>query len=104
MSEWKFFKIDTWWKALLLLGILATVGSMVFKSDFVKNNHLFGLGLGLIMIGIAHWIAWVNISTFAMGGILQTKIIKHNIASIILLIIGIGFAGLFLFLIVKGLI
>lgn len=97
-------KVDIWWKAVFILGVLTGIGSLMFNVDFIENKHLFGLGLGMVFIGVAQWMAWKTISQFAFGGILSTRIIKHNIVSCIVLIIGIGLIGLFGFLIVKSLI
>jgi len=104
MSEWKIININTWWKAVLMLGILAAIGATLFDIKFIESKHLFGFGLGLIFIGIAFWMAWKTASTIAYGGILSTKIVKHNFVSILILIIGIGLIGLFGFLIVRGLV
>ena len=104
MSEWKFFSIDIWWKAVLMLGILAAVGSSLFKIEFLESKHLFGLGLGMIMIGLGFWKAYKTFSQFESGGILSWKDYKHDIVSILLIVIGIGLSGLFGFLAIKGLI
>lgn len=98
------FKIDIWWKAVLILGLIACVGASIFKIDFIESKHLFGLGLGMIVIGIAQWMAWKVASIKYGNGILSQRIIKHNFLSIVLLILGIGLTGLFGFLIIKGLI
>lgn len=104
MIEKPTMKIDIWWKAVLIIGVLTSASSIMFNIGFIENKHLFGFGLGMAFIGIAQWIAWKTISQFHAGGILSTQIIKHNFLSIILLIIGVGLLGLFGFLIIKGLI
>jgi len=100
MSEWKYFKIDTWWKAVLVLGILAVAASLMFEFDFIERKHLFGFGLGMISTGIAQWMAWKTVSQ----GIYSLKEIKHSFVSLIILVIGLGLICLFGFLIIKGLI
>lgn len=90
MSEWSFLKIDVWWKAVLVLGVLRTASSLIFPVDFINNKHLFGFGLGMIFIGVAQWMAWKTISEVYKGGILSTQIIKYNYVSFIILFIGIG--------------
>jgi len=97
-------KIDVWWKAVLILGIFATASSLIFEITFIENRHLFGFGLGMIFVGIAQWMAWKVVSQIAFGGILSTRVIKHDVISIIILIIGIVLILLFGFLIVRGLI
>ncbi|MEZ5195775.1 MAG: hypothetical protein R2764_05085 [Bacteroidales bacterium] len=104
MSEWKFFNIDIWWKAVLMLGVLAVVGASLFKIEFLASKHLFGFGLGMIMIGLGFWKAFKTFSQLGFGGILSWKDYKHDIVSVLLIVIGIGLTGLFGFLIIKSLI
>ncbi len=104
MNDWKFFKIDTWWKAILILGILSTIGAATIQIPFIERKHLFGLGLGLICIGISYWMALKYVSSMHLGGILSTKVIRHDFISIIILIIGLVLTALFGYLIVKKLI
>ena len=56
------------------------------------------------MIGISFFMAQKVANQFAYGGILSWQIIKHNLFSVLILIIGIGLTFLFGFFIVKGLI
>ena len=104
MSEWNFFKIDTWWKAVLMLGILGAVGASLFKIDFLESKHLFGFGLGMIMIGLGFWKAYKTVSQFGFGGILSWKDYSYDIVSILLIVVGLGLTVLFGFLIIRGLI
>lgn len=104
MRDKTAINIDLWWKAVMILGVLTSAGSLMFEVDFIENKHLFGFGLGMVFIGIAQWMAWKTISQIAFGGILSTKVIKHNFVSSLILFIGICLIGLFGFLIVKGLI
>lgn len=73
MSEWKLFNIDLWWKAVLMLGILAVVGASIFKIEFLESKHIFGFGLGMISIGLGFWKAYKTFSQLGMGGILSWK-------------------------------
>lgn len=98
------FKADTWWKAVFALGLTACIGAAIFHIEFIEKKHLFGFGIGLLLIGLSHWMAWKTVSQFVAGGILSTKAIKHNLGSSIMLIIGIGIIGLFGFLIIKELV
>ncbi len=104
MSEWNLFKIDSWWKAVLMLGILAVIGASIFQINFIESKHLFGLGIGMIMVGLGFWKAYKTFSQFAYGGIISWKDFKYDIVSVILIIIGIILSGLFGFLIIKHLI
>jgi len=103
MTEWKFFNIDTWWKAVLMLGVMAVFGASVFKIEFLQGKHLFGFGTGMIMIGLGFWKAYKTFSRIEFGGILSWKDYKHDIVSVLLILLGIGFIGLFGFLIINGL-
>ncbi len=104
MSSLKGLNIDIWWKAVLMLGVLAAIGSAIFKIEFLEGKHLFGFGLGLIMIGLGFWKAYKTFSQFGFGGILSWKDYRYDFVSILLISIGVGLFGLFGFLIVKGLI
>lgn len=104
-------KLDTWWGVVLYLGVLLIAASFFFKVDFLEEKHLFGLGLGMVLVGIAHWIALRHVSTFKppnfyTGGaaLLQWREIRHNFLSILILIIGLGLILLFGFQIIKNLI
>src|SRR5690554_6555646 len=104
MSNWKFFEIDMWWKAVLMLGILAVIGASILNLIFLENSHLFGLGLGMIMIGLGFWKAYKTFSQLGLGGIFSWKDYQHDLVSISLIILGVVLAGLFGFLIVRGLV
>jgi hypothetical protein len=104
-------KLDSWYGIVLYVGILIIAASLFFQVDFLQEKHLFGLGLGMLLIGLSFWIAegYAHIfkpPNYYTGGpaILYWRVIKHNPISIIILLIGIGLTGFFGFLIVKGLI
>lgn len=104
MSEWKFFNIDTWWKAVLMIGILAVVGASIFNIEFLERKHLFRLGIGLVMIGLGFWKAFKSFSKIGFGGLFTWQDYRYDIVSILLILVGVGLSGLFGFLIIKGLI
>ena len=104
MSEWKFFKIDIWWKAVFMLGVIACIGAAIFDINFIERKHFFGLGLGMILIGLGYWKAWKTFSQFQHGGILSWQDYKHDFLSIFLIIIGIVLIGIFGFFIIRALI
>lgn len=104
MSEWNFFKIDIWWKAVLIIGVLMMIGASIYKIAFLESKHLFGLGIGLTMIGLGFWKACKTFSQFSFGGMLSWKDYKHDIGSRLLIISGIGLTIIFGLLIIKGLI
>jgi len=77
---------------------------LLFKVEFLEEKHIFGLGLGLFMVGLSFTMAEGYYNKFISGGILSWPVIKHNPVSVIILIIGIALILLFGFLIIKGLI
>ena len=104
-------KLDSWWKAVLYLGVGGIVCSFLFEVDFVEAKHIFGLCIGMVMIGISYWIAEKELAQFkppnaytGPGGFVTWKEIRHNPITVVLIIIGIGLVGLFGVLIVKDLI
>lgn len=104
MSNWPSLKIDVWWKAILVLGLIACIGAASFDIDFLEKKHLFGFGLGMIVIGVGFWKSWKTLTEFIPGGMLNTQVNRHDIVSVLLIILGVMMIGLFGFLIVKGLI
>ena len=101
--NFNLFKIDTWWKAVFILGLISCFGSLFSKINFINQKHLFGLGLGMILIGLSNWIAWKTFSKPSTDGILSWKSIKHNFISFTLLIIGVFLTILFGFNLIKAL-
>lgn len=103
--------LDTWWKFVLYLGVASVLSSLYFKIDFIKSKHFFGLGVGMILVGISFWIAEKHFSKIKppnvyMGGaaLISWKKIQHNPFTKILFLIGISFIVIFGFLIIKALI
>lgn len=98
-----FFKIDTWWKAVLLLGLASCAGAGLFDFEFLEEKHLFGLGIGMLLLGIGYWKSWKTISEFGYGGMLSYKGHKFDIISFLLIVIGILLIALFGYKIILGL-
>lgn len=88
-------KLDKWYGIVLYIGILLIGASFYFKPDFLEAKHVFGLGLGFILIGIAHLMAEKYLHKIAFGNLISTQVIRYNVISVILIIIGIGLTGLF---------
>lgn len=111
MSFLENLKLDSWWKAIFYLGVAGIASSFLFSPNFIQQKHMFGFGLGMVVIGIAYWIAEKEYSAIkppnaytGPAAILTWKAIKHNPVTVILLLVGLGLIGLFGFLIVKNLI
>ena len=104
-------KLDKWWKGVFWLGVFFSLYSFYFSPDFLSPQHLFGLGLGLVLIGISYWIgekkrSWIKPPNIYTGGaaLITQKYIKHNFVTIVLLSLGIILTLLFGYLIIKKLI
>lgn len=104
-------KLDKWWAFVLYLGVGALISALMFKVDFVEEKYLFGLGIGMILIGLSFWIAEKHLSGIKppnayTGGaaMISWHETRHNWLTIILLIAGLAVVGLFGFLIIKNLI
>jgi len=103
-------KIDSWWKVVLLLGIGSIFMSFTINVDFIQERYLFGLGLGMLLIGISYWIAEKSFSEIKPPNVytgpaafISWKEIHHNLFTIIMFLGGIIFVFLFIFLIIKDL-
>tara|TARA_B110001450_G_C17594136_1_gene470128 strand:- start:58 stop:372 length:315 start_codon:yes stop_codon:yes gene_type:complete len=97
-------KLDKWYGIVLYLGVVLIIASLFFKPEFLEQKHIFGLGIGMIIVGIAYVMSEVIISEIAYGGLMSIKVNKHNFVSIVLIIIGIGLIGLFGFKVIQSLI
>ncbi len=105
-------KLDTWYGIVLYLGAILIAAALFVPSVvFVDVRHLFGLGLGMAMIGIAYYIAETNLSRIkppnaytGPAALISWIEFKHNPFSVSLLLIGLGCVGYFGFHLVKSLI
>src|SRR5690606_16959396 len=92
----KNLKLDAWWGMVFYLGVGAIVSSFFFQIDFIESKHLFGLGLGMILIGLSFWMAERKLSKiqpphFSTGGsalLFSWNEIRHNPITLIVLFIG----------------
>ena len=110
MSLLANLKLDSWWGITFYLGLLSCMGATMLKIDFLNEKHLFGLGIGLILIGLSHFIAYRHHTEFKPpnaytggAGLLQWREIKHSAVTIVLFAIGVVIVLLFGSLIVIGL-
>jgi len=111
MSILENLKLDSRRKAVFYLGVVGIACSFLFNPEFLQQKHMFGLSFGMLCVGIAYWIAEKERSAIkppnaytGPAAFMTWKVIKHNLATVILLLIGLGLIGLFGFLIVKSLI
>jgi hypothetical protein len=97
-------RLDRWFGIVLYLGVLLVAASIFAKVSFIENKLLFGLGLGCVLIGVSYFMAEKYLNQYIGTGIVYTKIIKHNFATILILLVGIGMVLFFGFRVVKSLI
>ena len=97
-------KLDRWYGIVLYLGALLVLASLIQNIDFLEKKHLFGLGVGMVLIGLAFFIAEKVASTLAYGGLLSTIIIKHNLVTKLMLALGFVLIVIFGSLIIYSLI
>lgn|SRR5690606_24187563 len=97
-------KLDKWYGIVLYLGVALIAASLFFKPEFLEQKHVFGLGIGMIILGIAYIMSERHWNKIANVGMLSTIIIKHNFVSIVLIIIGIVLIGIFGFKVIQSLI
>jgi len=104
-------KLDKWYALVLYLGAFFIVASLCFTIDFLKEAHLFGLGLGMVLVGLSFFIAEKTFSAIkppnAYTGsvaLISWKEIHHNFFTVTLLIIGLLLVCIFSFLMIKSLI
>ena len=45
-------KLDSWYGITLYVGILMMAAALFVKVEFLEEKHLFGLGLGMLLVGI----------------------------------------------------
>ncbi len=104
-------KLDKWYMLVLYLGVGLIASSLYFDIDFLKQRHLFGLGMGAVLVGLSFIIAETTLSTIKppnvyTGGAtwISWDEIRHNPITITLFLIGLVLVVIFGFLVVKSLI
>lgn len=78
MDIGNLFKIDYWWKLVLLGGILLSASSMMFDIQFIERRYVLGLGLGMFLIGLGVWMAKKVMHQKDFGGYYYWEIFEHN--------------------------
>lgn len=89
MEFGQLFKIDYWWKLVLLCGIMLSGSALVFDIQFIERRYILGLGIGMIFIGIGYWMSKQVAHKWADGGMYHWDIFVHNWKT--RSIIGLGF-------------
>jgi len=88
MDFLKNLKIDTWYGIVLYLGVGSLIISITKKVDFLSPKYLFGFGLGCILVGIGFIASEAKENRIAYGKMWSWDVHKHNIFTIILIILG----------------
>lgn len=103
-------KLNTWYDMVLLIGIIAVSTAYYFEKDFIEEKHVLGFGIGLIIVAISMKMSEKEVTkikppnAYTGGAALITwKENRHNLFSILLLIVGIGTTILFGFYLIDGL-
>ena len=78
MELGNLFKVDHWWKLVLLCGILLAASSLIFDIRFIERRYVLGLGLGMALIGIGYWMAKKVAHAWADGGMYSWDIFQHT--------------------------
>ncbi|WP_321437278.1 hypothetical protein [uncultured Bacteroides sp.] len=78
MDIGNLFKIDSWWKLVLLCGILLSASALIFDIKFIERRYILGLGMGMSLIGIGYWKALAYAHKFEYGGYFTWQEFKHT--------------------------
>ena len=90
MSILNTLKLDSWWKILLWLGVALIFVVFRFAPEFIEKRHLFGLGFGMIIVGLSYFAAqeWrIKPPNAYTGGVAQYVVIKHTPGTKLFLVI-----------------
>lgn len=99
----KGLKLDKWYTVTLVLGAMCCACPFFKTVDFISAKHMFGLGIGLILISMSNLIALCYIQQPIYGGFLQWQEIIHTPLTRIMLVLGFILTMLFLILVVSRL-
>lgn len=72
------FKIDTWYKALLLVGLSAVFASLTTTAEFVRSDALFTFGFSIAAIGMIVWIGQKTMVIPERGGMWTGPVFVRN--------------------------
>lgn len=89
MDIGNMFKIDVWWKFVLIVGVLLAAAAFMLNIEFIERRYVLGLGIGLVLIGIGYWMAKKVANEFTDTGIFSYPIYKHNFVTVLLIALGI---------------
>lgn len=110
MKFFNRFKLDNWWVVVFGLGVLSLGAAFFISVPFLNPKNLFGLGVGLTLIGVAYLMGEVRYYKVKLpdlypgdGGWLYAKEIKHGPAGLLLLGLGLILTGAFLYRLLKPL-
>lgn len=98
------FIIKDWWHAVTILGAMFTAIGFLLDHPCHVMRHIAGLGIGIIIIGIASWMSIYSQSQRVQDVIFTSRTVKYNRATLPLLVIGCAVFLLFLVLVVIDLI
>lgn len=78
MDLGNIFKVDSWWKVILICGILLSGYSLIFDAKFIENKYVFGLGIGMTIVGVGCWMALKTVFKRIDEGMLRYNELAHT--------------------------
>lgn len=110
MSFLENLKLNNWWSLLIYIGFLGMIGSFFMPIIFVDPKNIFGLSLGLLLVGVATLSAIKTAVQFKEpniytggAGMFSWKVIKYNFLSGLITFIGTLLTIIFIAKIIIGL-
>lgn len=97
MGIGQLFKVDYWWKLILLCGILLSAAAMIFDIQFIERRYILGLGIGMVLIGTGYWKAKKRAHQWAHGGMYSWDVFIYDWISKTIIGLGIVISIFFLF-------
>ncbi|OUS01981.1 hypothetical protein A9Q86_04835 [Flavobacteriales bacterium 33_180_T64] len=89
-------KLARWYRIALYLGSAMISALLYFKIEFItEQKHILGIGIGMLLTGIAYVMYEKYSSKMAYDDIVSTKISQNDFLSLLLIILGIGLIELF---------
>lgn len=92
-EEVKFY-FDTWYKVLMLVGVMLVVYSLIGPMSWLDNQTCGLIGVGLFLFGMSEWkrtkfIQWIKPPNVYTGPpmLITQEVKKHDLISVFFLIL-----------------
>lgn len=110
MSFLENLKLNNWWSLLVYIGFLGIIGSFFMPIVFMDPKNIFGLSLGLLLVGVATLSAVKTAVQFKEpnaytggGGMFSWEVIKYKFLSGLVTVMGAFLIIIFISKIIIGL-